>query len=124
MHTVSRRAPRGSLRGRTAPRRVRRVRRKFLGNVLGEKVFTEKSWRRSTTSHRLVSRVEEKAGPSSYETLRTITSLFLTAAFNKRERRRGLSARRFATPRGENTWSILVGEGTGRRGGLTMAGQG
>lgn len=64
-------------------------------------------------NHRLVSRVEEKAGPSSYESLRTITSLFLAAAFNKGERRRGLSARRFATPRGENTWSILVREGGG-----------
>lgn len=111
MHTVSRRASSGSLRGRTVPRRVRR---KFLGNALGEKVFTEKSWRRSTTSHRLVSRVEEKAGPSSYESLRTITSLFLAAAFNKRERRRGL-AQRSVTPRGENTWSILVGEGWDER---------
>lgn len=117
MHTVSRRASSGSLRGRTVPRRVRR---KFLGNALGEKVFTEKSWRRSTTSHRLVSRVEEKAGPSSYESLRTITSLFLAAAFNKRERSctaiRNASWRKYL----EHT----RGGGVGRRGGLTMAGQG
>lgn len=32
-------------------------------------------------------------------------------AVNKKERRRGHSARRFATPRGENTWSIVGEEG-------------